>query len=78
MSGERLHTIELAQSSSWRSRGPTTCGWDFLLHSSEPEASLGEDPHSEVTCIFILESHMLKTHKNLQKLKRPKIFILLS
>jgi hypothetical protein len=40
-------------SSSWRSRGLTICGWDIPLHSSEPEASLGEDPHSEVTCIFI-------------------------
>jgi hypothetical protein len=53
MSGERLHTIELAHRSSWKSRGPTTGGWDSLLHSSEPEASLGEDPHSKVTCTFI-------------------------
>jgi hypothetical protein len=33
-------------------------GWDIPLLNSEPEASLEEDPHSEVTCI-------LKTHKNL-------------
>ena len=29
-------------------------GWGTTpTHCSEPEASLGEDPHSEVTCIFI-------------------------
>jgi hypothetical protein len=31
-------------SSSWRSRGLSFSGWDISLHSSEPEASLGENP----------------------------------
>jgi hypothetical protein len=60
---------------NYRSRGPITAGWDSLLHGSEPEASLGEDPHFEVTCIFIFRILYAKNTKKLQNLKIPKIFI---
>jgi hypothetical protein len=60
MSNERLHAIELAQQQQLKEQRPYYWWMGFPLHSSEPEASLGEDPHSEVTCIFIFRTSYAK------------------
>jgi hypothetical protein len=60
-------------SSSWRSRGLTFGGWDIPLHSSEPELAWGMTPlWGNLYLLLFSEPHMLKTHKNLIFLKRPK------